>query len=72
MPDQCGQLIDAGKCRGSIYFWYDRGQYEVYFQADPSTSILTGDNKRSVLLDFSSDVSTFSYFVDRACNDEDD
>ena len=72
IPDHCDQLIEAGKCRGSIYFWFDRDQYEVYFQADPSPSMLTGDNKRSVLLDFSSDVSAFSYSIDRACNNEDD
>ena len=73
IPDQCGQSTLAGKCLGTIQFWYDRGEYDVYFRADPSSLILTGDNRRSVLLDFSTDTSIFfSYSIDRVCNNLDD
>ncbi len=73
IPDKCNRLIQAGKCVGSIGFWYNRGEYLVSLQADPSSTMFALDNRRYVLLDCSSTISTFfSYSIDRVCQNKDD
>ena len=73
IPDSCQELIEGGKCRGEIIFWYNWDKYDVRFVADLSNSIDVEDNKRYVLLDWSWYVSGyFSYSINRACNDQDD
>lgn len=74
IPKHCNQSIEAKKCVASVIFRFNLEKYNVYLQADNSSaSIDPEDNKRFVLLDYPSYMSSrFSYSIDRACNDQDD
>jgi hypothetical protein len=66
-------MVSAGGCLASVNFWYNRGEYVVSLQADPSNTLLNIYNYRSVLLQFSSTILTFfSYNINRACKNKDD
>jgi hypothetical protein len=50
VPISCNQMISAGKCSVVIEFWYNREEYVVTFTGQPSTTVFSIDNRRSVLL----------------------
>ncbi len=72
IPNECNQLISAGKCLATLRLWYNRGEYDVSLQADPSSFIDSFDNTRDVLLQILTNFEYITYDINRACNDTDD
>lgn len=73
VPVSCTQMISAGKCAVLIDFWYNREEYVVTFTGEPSTTIFSIDNRRSVLLALPPrSEAFFSYSILQTCKDRDD
>jgi hypothetical protein len=73
IPDQCSQIVSAGKCTASVTFSFDRQEYTVQFHADPSVYISGVDNTRHAYMSLLSTNSLyFSYTIEYGCKNKDD
>ncbi|CAF1583523.1 unnamed protein product [Rotaria sp. Silwood1] len=73
IPNQCGQIVSAGKCIASVKFSYQTQKYTVQIDADPSTYIYRAETRRFAYIILSPIIPIFFYYdIHYSCQNTDD